>query len=115
MVMPPHLSDWGSPDGKVDWGVQGDELNKLRKSASFGFRSNGTLIGGNPTSSKNFGDEPDVSWVQSLVKDAPTATSAQLSFEEQQLEQQYHFSSNGSKMIPPWVEQLYMEQEPMVA
>jgi len=115
MVMPPHLSDWGSPDGKVDWGVQGDELNKFRKSASFGFRSNGTLIGGNPTSSKNFSDEPDVSWVQSLVKDAPTATSAPLSFEEQQLEQQYHLSSNGSKMIPPWVEQLYMEQEPMVA
>ncbi|BBG98063.1 zinc finger CCCH-type family protein [Prunus dulcis] len=23
-------SDWGSPGGKLDWGIQGDELNKLR-------------------------------------------------------------------------------------
>ncbi|KAJ3676357.1 hypothetical protein LUZ60_003769 [Juncus effusus] len=33
------LSDWASPGGKLDWGIQGEELNKLRKSASFGFRS----------------------------------------------------------------------------
>ncbi|XP_028093112.1 zinc finger CCCH domain-containing protein 66-like [Camellia sinensis] len=39
-VMPSNLSDWGSPDGKLDWGIQKDELNKLRKSASFGYRSN---------------------------------------------------------------------------
>ncbi|KAM3336713.1 hypothetical protein ACQJBY_030624 [Aegilops geniculata] len=30
------LADWGSPDGKLDWGVQGAEL---RKSTSFGVRS----------------------------------------------------------------------------
>ncbi|KAF5957106.1 hypothetical protein HYC85_004331 [Camellia sinensis] len=29
-VMPSNLSDWGSPDGKLDWGIQKDELNKLR-------------------------------------------------------------------------------------
>ncbi|XP_020578191.1 zinc finger CCCH domain-containing protein 33-like [Phalaenopsis equestris] len=34
------LSDWGSPKGKLDWGIQEDELNKLRKSASFNFRGN---------------------------------------------------------------------------
>lgn len=34
------MSDWGSPKGKLDWGIQEDELNKLRKSASFNFRSN---------------------------------------------------------------------------
>lgn len=112
--MSPHLSDWGSPDGKLDWGVQGDELNKMRKSASFGFRSNGSSNGGNPNSFNTGHDEPDVSWVQSMVKEAPTAKSAQLSFEEQ-LRQQYHLNSGGSERIPPWVEQLYMEQEPMVA
>uniref|UniRef100_M8BCZ6 Uncharacterized protein n=1 Tax=Aegilops tauschii TaxID=37682 RepID=M8BCZ6_AEGTA len=31
-----RLADWGSPDGKLDWGVQGAEL---RKSTSFGVRS----------------------------------------------------------------------------
>jgi hypothetical protein len=41
-VAPSVLSDWGSPSGKLDWGVQGEELHKLRKSASFGIRSNHT-------------------------------------------------------------------------
>ncbi|XP_030450807.1 zinc finger CCCH domain-containing protein 29-like [Syzygium oleosum] len=63
-----NLSDWGSPDGKLDWGIQGDELNKLRKSASFGFRNNSMA---NPNNVAPPGaDEPDVSWVGSLVKDA---------------------------------------------
>lgn len=111
MTVPPHLSDWGSPDGKVDWGVQGDELNKLRKSASFGVRTNGTHISGNPNLMRNLSnDQPDVSQVQS-----PTAKSAELGFEDQ-LKEQYHLNGNGSNtMIPPWVEQFYMEQEPMVA
>ncbi|KAI4382767.1 hypothetical protein MLD38_008685 [Melastoma candidum] len=34
-----NLCDWSSPDGKLDWGVQVDELNKLRKSASLRLRS----------------------------------------------------------------------------
>lgn len=49
-------SEWGSPSGKVDWGIQGEELQKFRKSASFGIRSS---------------DEPDLSWVQTLFKEAP--------------------------------------------
>lgn len=36
------LSDWGSPDGKLNWGIQKDELTKLRKSASFGVRGSTT-------------------------------------------------------------------------
>ncbi|KAL9228662.1 hypothetical protein vseg_004216 [Gypsophila vaccaria] len=114
---PSHLSNWGSPDGKVEWAVQGDELNQLRKSASFGFRSNvSDNIGENFETAQSARDEPDVSWVHSLVKDAPSTSSAKLSFEEQ-LEHQYYLNSSGgtSEMIPPWVEQLYMEQEPMVA
>ncbi|KAH9603852.1 hypothetical protein KSS87_005972 [Heliosperma pusillum] len=106
--MPAHLSDWGSSDGQVEWGVQGDELNQLRKSASFGFRSNGNNNGPNSEI------EPDVSWVNSLVKDGHPSSSAKPSFEEQ-LKQQYYLNSGGSEMIPAWVEQLYMEQEPMAA
>ncbi|KAL6594620.1 hypothetical protein ACP70R_048358 [Stipagrostis hirtigluma subsp. patula] len=59
---PSMLSDWGSPDGKLDWGVQGDELHKFRKSASFAFRGQSAA----PVATSA---EPDVSWVNSLVKD----------------------------------------------
>uniref|UniRef100_A0ACD5W2P6 Uncharacterized protein n=1 Tax=Avena sativa TaxID=4498 RepID=A0ACD5W2P6_AVESA len=57
--------DWGSPSGKLDWGVQGDELHKFRKSASFGFRGQSAMPGTSPAAQA----EPDVSWVNSLVKD----------------------------------------------
>ncbi|KAI4299355.1 hypothetical protein L6164_032822 [Bauhinia variegata] len=83
------LSDWSSPDGKLDWGINGDDLNKLKKSSSFGFRNNGVT-----TRSLSGNAEPDVSWVNSLVKDVP---------------------SESSEMLSPWVEQLYVEQEQMVA
>jgi hypothetical protein len=59
---PSMLSDWGSPDGRLDWGVQGDELHKFRKSASFAFRGQSPAPAPAPA-------EPDVSWVNSLVKD----------------------------------------------
>ncbi|GMH12220.1 hypothetical protein Nepgr_014061 [Nepenthes gracilis] len=111
-VMPSHLSDWCSSDGKLDWGVQGEELNKLRKSASFGIR--GGVSSGVKASSPPLvpaaADEPDVSWVQSLVKDEKFT---QLGFEEQR--NQHNLNGRGSAVIlPPWVEQLYMEQEQMV-
>ncbi|XP_010253756.1 PREDICTED: zinc finger CCCH domain-containing protein 66-like [Nelumbo nucifera] len=110
-AMSSTLCDWGSPDGKLDWGIQGEELNKLRKSASFGFRnSNRNLAAASVTPTV---DEPDVSWVQSLVKDVPTMGNGQLGQEPQP--QQYQLSSGGSEMLSPWVELVYMEQEQMVA
>ncbi|GAB4859937.1 hypothetical protein Ancab_011416 [Ancistrocladus abbreviatus] len=112
LAMPSHLSDWASPDGKLDWGIQGEELNKLRKSASFGIRTNSSGMKA-PASMHPAVNEPDVSWVQSIVKDAPTGKPTPLSFEEQQ--KQYHTNNRGSEVIPPWVEQLYKEQEQMVA
>ncbi|KAL9235372.1 hypothetical protein vseg_010134 [Gypsophila vaccaria] len=106
---PSHLSEWGSPNGKVEWGVHRDELNKLRKSASFGFRSNGSNNDGNIDAAPTAGNEPDVSWVQSLVKDAPAPiNSVKLSFEEQ-LKHEFYVNG-GSERIPPW-----LEQEPMAA
>ncbi|XP_044482378.1 zinc finger CCCH domain-containing protein 66-like [Mangifera indica] len=111
-VMPSNLADWGSPDGKLDWGVQGDELNKLRKSASFGLRSCSSNLAASASSVPATADEPDVSWVQSLVKDTPTVKSGPLVLEDQQ---QCHLNTGVSEMLPAWVEQLYMEQEQMVA
>ncbi|CAN4101050.1 unnamed protein product [Withania somnifera] len=106
---PSNLSGWGSPDGKLDWGIQKEELNKLRKSASFGLRSSGSRF---PTSEASVSDStvvPDVSWVQTL--DSPGVTSGQLAMEDQQ----YRLNtSRGSETIPTWVDQLYMEQEQIV-
>lgn len=51
-------SKWGSPNGKLDWPVGADEVGKLRRSSSFELGNNG--------------EEPDLSWVQSLVKESPT-------------------------------------------
>ncbi|CAO2840864.1 unnamed protein product [Amaranthus hypochondriacus] len=112
-MMPSHLSDWGSPDGKVDWGVQGDELNKLRKSASFAYRSSSSSSNSSSLRNSNT-DEPDVSWVHSLVKEAPPGKSAQLGIDEQ-LKEQYYLNGDMMERMPPWVEQFYMEQEPMAA
>ncbi|XP_031263082.1 zinc finger CCCH domain-containing protein 29-like [Pistacia vera] len=100
-----NLSDWGSPDGKLDWGMQGDELSKLKKSASFGYRSNNlttksatAATGLMPSSNV---DEPDVSWVNTLVRDVPPVGNGMFGSEKQQHNL--------------WMEQLYIEQEQMVA
>uniref|UniRef100_A0A803MA85 AtC3H23-like CCCH zinc finger domain-containing protein n=1 Tax=Chenopodium quinoa TaxID=63459 RepID=A0A803MA85_CHEQI len=51
-------SRWGSSNGKPDWGTNTDELGKLGRSSSFELGNNG--------------EEPDLSWIQSLVKESPT-------------------------------------------
>ncbi|XP_044505768.1 zinc finger CCCH domain-containing protein 66-like isoform X2 [Mangifera indica] len=112
-VMPSSLTEWGSPGGKLDWGVLGKELNKLQKSSSFGFRNGGSSSGTPAASVPATADEPDVSWVQSLVKDPPSVKSGELGFEDHQ--QQCHLDTGGSEMLPAWLELLYMEQEQMVA
>ncbi|KAK3013594.1 hypothetical protein RJ639_008412 [Escallonia herrerae] len=48
---------WGSFDGKPDWAVNSEEFGRLRRSSSFEIGKNG--------------EEPDLSWVQSLVKESP--------------------------------------------
>ncbi|RDX73132.1 Zinc finger CCCH domain-containing protein 29, partial [Mucuna pruriens] len=101
------LSDWSSPTGKLDWGVNGDELNKLRKSASFGFRNNGVTATAS-TRAQPEHVEPDVSWVHSLVRDVPSERSEIFGAENQ------HYDLS-KEMLSPWVEQLYIEQEQMVA
>jgi hypothetical protein len=108
-TMSSGLSDWSSPNGKLDWGVQGDELSKLKKSASFGFRDNNVAT--TTTFMPYAVDEPDVSWVNSLVKDVSHDSSGLFRKEQQQ----YNPGKGGHEILPPWVEQLYIEQEQMVA
>ncbi|XP_027331570.1 zinc finger CCCH domain-containing protein 66-like isoform X2 [Abrus precatorius] len=110
---PSTFSDWGSPDGKLDWTINGEELNKLRKCASFGFRNGNSPLTMAKTKVPANVDEPDVSWVHSLVKDAPLE-SGEYGVEDQQKQLQCHLN-NGTDAIPAWLEQMYIEQEQMVA
>ncbi|KAK1360524.1 hypothetical protein POM88_044998 [Heracleum sosnowskyi] len=50
-------SKWSSPSGKVDWSVNGDEHSWLPRSSL-----------NDPNKNTK---EPDISWVQSLVKESP--------------------------------------------
>ncbi|KAL7146838.1 hypothetical protein ABFS83_06G068700 [Erythranthe nasuta] len=88
------LSDWSSPDGRLDWGFSGDDANKLRKSASFGLRSGAPVATGMGRPEL---DGSDGSWVQSMVRDGSGR------------------GGPGHDMMPHWVDQMYMEQEQMVA
>ncbi|MCD7458781.1 hypothetical protein HAX54_039160 [Datura stramonium] len=49
-------SKWGTATGKPDWAVNTEEFGRLRQSSSFKLANNG--------------EEPDLSWVQSLVKES---------------------------------------------
>lgn len=72
-LMASKKSDWSPPSGKLDWGFQEELNNKLKRSVSFGFRTvnNNSVVVGPRTGMRALGglDEPDVSWVHSLVKD----------------------------------------------
>ncbi|KAG9143482.1 hypothetical protein Leryth_016489 [Lithospermum erythrorhizon] len=106
------LSGWGSPDGKLNWGIQGEELNKLRKSASFGARNNGKAsMRRREASPPDTADEHEVSWVQSLVKDVPSSDPFLYTYRNNQQQ----LNNGNSEMYPSWVDQLYMEQEQIVA
>jgi len=104
------LSGWGSPDGKLYWSICGDELNKMRKSYSLGFRNRSSTSTMAVASNV---DDPDIflsqeSWVNSLVKDDAPA----IEFDEYCVEDQMQFHNLDA--VPSWPEQLYMKPEQMV-
>ncbi|KAF5790361.1 putative transcription factor C3H family [Helianthus annuus] len=88
------FTEWGSPDGKLEWGFE--DANKLRKSVSFGY--GGTTV--------NVNHEPDVSWVNTMVKDVGTGVNGS--------PEMARYGGSG-EILPQWVEQMYIEQEQMVA
>ncbi|GAV64908.1 zf-CCCH domain-containing protein/Ank_2 domain-containing protein [Cephalotus follicularis] len=109
-MMSSNLSGWSSPDGKLDWGIQGDDLNKLRKSASFGFRSN-NLPSVKATDFTPSNAEGDASWVNSLVEDVSPVGNGLYGAEKRQ----YNIGKGVHEVYPHWMEQCYIEQEQMVA
>ncbi|KAF2307860.1 hypothetical protein GH714_032707 [Hevea brasiliensis] len=103
----PHVnswSKWGSSNGKPDWTVSADELGKLRRSNSFEL--------GN-------GEEPDLSWVQSLVKESPTEMKEKLAMPNSSVAAGAS-SSEGLNMnsqiesvdhaLGAWIDQLHIDQ-----
>lgn len=94
------LADWGSPTGKVDWGVQGEDLRKFRKSFSFGPRSS---------------VEADLSWVQNLVKEMPVDDAeGHISVSRLQALKNRKADSIDRTVLSAWMEQLHLDQQ-MVA
>ncbi|KAI9194991.1 hypothetical protein LWI28_010657 [Acer negundo] len=93
-------SKWESFNAKVDWSVQNDDFNRLGKSYSFGRKR----------------EEPDVSWVQSLVKETPSSkiketptvplASMVHSVEDSNLNPQ----SESGDHLGAWLDQLKLDQ-----
>ncbi|KAJ9685710.1 hypothetical protein PVL29_017660 [Vitis rotundifolia] len=105
-------SKWGSPTGKLDWSVNGDEMGRLKRSSSFELGNNG--------------EEPDLSWVQSLVKESPPemmkekfaapVSAAASSGEGLNSNSQIESNSNSQidsvdhSVIGAWLEQMQLDQ-----
>uniref|UniRef100_A0A5B6ZHT3 C3H1-type domain-containing protein n=1 Tax=Davidia involucrata TaxID=16924 RepID=A0A5B6ZHT3_DAVIN len=96
-------SNWGSPSGKVDWSVNGGELGRLRRSSSFELGNNG--------------EEPDLSWVQSIVKESPpemkdkftVPVSGAVSSGEG-LKSNSQIESIDHSVLGAWLEQMQLDQ-----
>uniref|UniRef100_A0A7N0U4W6 C3H1-type domain-containing protein n=1 Tax=Kalanchoe fedtschenkoi TaxID=63787 RepID=A0A7N0U4W6_KALFE len=101
---PSPLHGWGSPTGKLDWGVQGEELHKLRKSSSFGIRTNGR--------SPAPGDL-EIPWPSQSPSPSPHMKgSGPMDRLDEESHAQYHLSSG---KIPTWAEQMCLDHEQTVA
>ncbi|KAL4385111.1 hypothetical protein GQ457_15G026840 [Hibiscus cannabinus] len=97
----PSWSKWGSPTGKLNWSVSADEMGQLRRSSSLKL-GNGT-------------EEPDLSWVQSLVKEPPAEI-----MKEKPVAPAAHGASSGEvqndsnsqidSVIGAWIEQMQLDQ-----
>lgn len=97
-------SKWGSPNGKVDWSVNGNELSRqMQSSSSFNLKNRGE-------------EEPDVSWVQSLVKESSPemtkekfATSGPIASADG-LKSKSEVESTDHSVLGAWLEQMQLDQ-----
>ncbi|KAJ4977740.1 hypothetical protein NE237_008520 [Protea cynaroides] len=95
---------WGSPTGKLDWAVDGEELGRFRRSSSFELGNNG--------------EEPDLSWVQSLVKESPpeikdklgVSTSAAGPSGGEGSNSNSHLDAIDHSVLGAWLEQMQLDQ-----
>ncbi|CAI9769717.1 unnamed protein product [Fraxinus pennsylvanica] len=95
---------WGAPNGKVDWSVNGANLAHVKQSTS--------------VEPDNEDEEPDLSWVQSLVKESPPEmmdkyaapiSGAEPSGEGSKSSSQID-SSIDQSVLGAWLEQMQLDQ-----
>ncbi|GJN34999.1 hypothetical protein PR202_gb23720 [Eleusine coracana subsp. coracana] len=102
-------SKWGNPSGSgtPDWGADDEELDRLKRSSSFELRSNAN------------GDEPDLSWVNTLVKEpTPEKASSNGTAAKESIgilgQAASHEAMNGGDdvagVIGGWLEQLQLDE-----
>ncbi|CAN6454463.1 unnamed protein product [Victoria cruziana] len=91
-------SKWGTPMGKAGWGVQGEEIGagRLRRSSSFELGS-GT-------------DEPDVSWVHSLVVESPEIKEPGSNPSGKEESGQGDAGAVDHSQLGAWLEQMQLDQ-----
>ncbi|XP_058752479.1 zinc finger CCCH domain-containing protein 30-like [Vicia villosa] len=93
-------SKWGSPTGKADWSVNGNDFGRSQRSTPFEHGNNG--------------EEPDLSWVQSLVKESPPeikekrAVSGPIPSAE--LNSNPQVESTDHSVLGAWLEQMQLDQ-----
>ncbi|MBA0759811.1 hypothetical protein Gotri_022636 [Gossypium trilobum] len=88
-------SKWGSSNGKPDWAVNADGLDKHRRSSSFELGS---------------GDEPDLSWVQSLVKESPTEIKEKIAAPVSGEVSSMNADPVDNAVLGAWLEQMQLDQ-----
>ncbi|KAM7267989.1 hypothetical protein ACFE04_010155 [Oxalis oulophora] len=95
-------SKWGSPNGKADWSLQGDETAHMH---SF---EHGSKC-----------EEPDLSWVQSLVKESPpemmkakipSSVSSEVPPSVGGLNSNSEIDTMDHSVIGAWLEQMQLDQ-----
>ncbi|KAI5421294.1 zinc finger CCCH domain-containing protein 30 [Lathyrus oleraceus] len=97
-------SKWGSPNGLADWSVNGDGLScQMHSASSFERKINGE-------------QEPDLSWVQSLVKDSSPemikekfASSGPIASGDE-LNSNSQIESIDHSVLGAWLEQMKLDQ-----
>ncbi|XP_039006653.1 zinc finger CCCH domain-containing protein 30-like isoform X2 [Hibiscus syriacus] len=88
-------SKWGSFNGKPDWVVNADGSVKHSRSSSFEL--------GN-------GDEPDLSWVQSLVKESPTDIKEKIAAPVSGEGSSMNLDPVDNAALGAWLEQMQLDQ-----
>ncbi|KAK4392448.1 Zinc finger CCCH domain-containing protein 24 [Sesamum angolense] len=100
-------SKWENPNEMPDWAINTDEFGKLKRASSFDLLNNG--------------EEPDLSWVQSLVKESPqdmkekyasrisgTAGTGASSGEGDKLD--FPFDQVDQSVLGAWLERMQLDQ-----
>ncbi|GAA0151135.1 hypothetical protein LIER_09921 [Lithospermum erythrorhizon] len=95
-----NFSEWGSLDGKLDWGFSREQQHMFQRSISFGYY-NGNTASPKTGMALSSVDEPNVQ------RDVASTGGSRYMADPRRV--------GVHDMIPPWLDQLYREQEKIMA